>query len=491
MSIDPNNLGATAKLTFADEFDGLSLWNGKSGVWSSNWWYNDEWGLYSQNRTATDLKSVDDQWYVNANFAGTKSVTPWTTSNGVLTIEAAKTPPELASLTHDLPYTSGLLNTWHSFSQQYGYFEISAKMPAGQGLWPAFWLLPKNGDWPPEIDVFEVLGHDTKTLVQTIHTEATGSHTYQANNFKTVDLSLDFHRYGVDWQKDYITFYFDGRETAQYATPADMHTPMYMITNLTVGGPWSGNPDASTVFPAKLQVDYVHVYTEAPGGGAATPAADAAATPTAPATKASLSLQGGAAQDHLVGQAGDDVIAGAGGADTISGGEGADAIDGDDGADQINGNVGADTVHGGGGDDWAVGGKDADQAFGDDGEDIVYGNMGADSLWGGAGADIVRGGQDNDVLYGGDGNDWMAGDRGSDTLSGGAGADTFHVFDGAGLDRVLDFNRAEGDHILLPTGAAYTVAASGADTVVSVGSDEIVLVGVSPASLTGDWIAFG
>lgn len=478
MSIDPNNLGGTAKLTFSDEFNSLSLWNGKAGTWSSNWWYNDEWGQYSKNLTATHPGSTDDQWYVNYNFAGTKSVVPWTTSNGILTIEAAKTPESLSGLMGNKPYTSGLLNSWHSFSQQYGYFEISAKMPAGQGLWPAFWLLPMDG-WPPEIDVFEYLGHDVKTVYQSIHTKASGSHTSQTDTTKTgIDLSKDYHRYGVDWQKDYITFYFDGQLTAKYATPADMHQPMYMITNLTVGGPWSGKPNASTEFPAKLQIDYIRVYS------------DAAAT--AGLNGKGLTLVGGSSSSNLVGEGGDDLIRGGTAADTLSGGDGADRIEGGLGADRINGNVGADTAYGGDDADWVLGGKDNDQVYGDAGDDIVHGNMGNDSLWGGTGADVMRGGQDNDSLSGGDGADWLAGDRGADTLSGGTGADIFHSFDGAGVDRIVDFSRAEGDRVNLAPGSTYSVAQQGADTVISIGADaQVILVGVSKASLSGDWIFLG
>lgn len=481
MPIDPNNLGATARLTFADEFNSLSLWNGKSGTWSTNWWYNDEWGQFSKNLTATHPGSTDDQWYVNYNFAGTKAVVPWTTSNGILTIEAAKTPEALAALMDNKPYTSGHLNSWHSFSQQYGYFEISAQMPDGNGLWPAFWLLPMSG-WPPEIDVLEFLGHEETTFYQSIHTKASGKHTSQTDVTKGVDVTAGYHRYGVNWQKDYITFYFDGQVTAKYATPADMHQPMYMIANMTVGGPWSGKPDASTVFPAQFKIDYIHVYAEAPGGASAGTGL----------TGKGLTLQGGAVRDNLIGETGDDVIRGAAGDDTLSGGEGGDLVEGDVGDDRINGNMGADSIYAGDGADWALGGKDADQVYGEAGDDIVHGNMGNDSLWGGAGADIVRGGQGDDSVSGGDNADWLAGDRGADTLSGGAGADVFHSFDGAGIDRILDFSRAEGDRINLLPGSTYSVDQVGADTVITVGADaQIILAGVSKASLAGDWLFVG
>lgn len=88
---------------------------------------------------------------------------------------------------------------------------------------------------------------------------------------------------------------------------------------------------------------------------------------------------------------------------------------------------------------------------------------------------------------GGAGNDFVSGDRGSDTLTGGTGADTFHTFSGAGLDRVTDFSRAEGDRVFVL--GAYTVSQVGADVVIDLtGGTQMVLVGVQQASLTGHWI---
>jgi Ca2+-binding RTX toxin-like protein len=149
------------------------------------------------------------------------------------------------------------------------------------------------------------------------------------------------------------------------------------------------------------------------------------------------------------------------------------------GADVINGGALADVINGFTG---------ADSANGAAGLDIMNGNQGDDSLNGGDGDDIVRGGQGNDVVMGGTGNDFISGDRGSDTLTGGTGADLFHTFVGAGLDRVTDFNRAEGDHVLV-LGHTYAVSQVGADTVIDLGSgDQMILVGVQQTSLTGDWI---
>jgi Ca2+-binding RTX toxin-like protein len=204
----------------------------------------------------------------------------------------------------------------------------------------------------------------------------------------------------------------------------------------------------------------------------------------------------GSGGDTIFGGAGDDWLSGpergSGGSDRsifIRGDDGADFIQGGDGFDDLNGNRGNDVIQGQLGDDWVVGGKDDDLLFGDEGDDLVLGNLGNDTGNGGEGSDTLRGGQGDDSLTGGPGDDWLSGDLGSDTVSGGAGADVFHSFGDAGLDRVTDFDRAEGDRVQLDPGATYTVAQSEADTVISIaGGAQKVLVGVQMSSLTGDWI---
>lgn len=199
--------------------------------------------------------------------------------------------------------------------------------------------------------------------------------------------------------------------------------------------------------------------------------------------------------DSLFGGLGDDVIYAVGpdarGASQtyLRGDEGNDWIAGSDGFDDINGNAGFDTASGGAGNDWVVGGKDGDRLFGDAGDDLVYGNIGNDVCAGGEGADTLRGGQDNDRLFGGDGADFLSGDRGNDTLHGGAGADLFHSFVGADLDRIEDFNPAEGDRLLLAAGTAYTLEQVGSDLNVHLtGGGRVLLVGVTLSSLPDGWI---
>jgi Ca2+-binding RTX toxin-like protein len=220
---------------------------------------------------------------------------------------------------------------------------------------------------------------------------------------------------------------------------------------------------------------------------AATSSGTAAHTTNGGAGSETFALSTG--DDLVFAAGGDDTIADAGGSNFLRGEDGADSMTGGSGFDDMNGNMGDDTLAGGFGDDWVVGGKDQDTLYGQQGADIVYGNLGADRCDGGDGDDVVRGGRQDDTLTGGAGNDWLSGDRDSDVITGGAGADIFHTFGDAGLDRVTDFNAAEGDRVQIDPGTSYTVAQVGADTVISmVGGGQMVLVGVNEASLPDGWL---
>ena len=154
--------------------------------------------------------------------------------------------------------------------------------------------------------------------------------------------------------------------------------------------------------------------------------------------------------------------------------------------------IGDDVILGTPAEDVISAGDGKDTVCGMGGDDVVYGNMGADTQYGGDGADWVRGGQGNDSLSGGAGADWMSGDRGDDTLSGGAGADLFNIFGDAGVDRVLDFNAAEGDRVQVEPGSTYAAAQVGSDVVVTLsGGAQMILVNVGLSSLTDGWISFG
>ncbi len=222
------------------------------------------------------------------------------------------------------------------------------------------------------------------------------------------------------------------------------------------------------------------------------------ATPFIDGTQGADTLIGTTASEEIFGLGGYDSISAGGGNDTVIGGEGQSYIRGDDGNDllvggsifdDINGNAGNDTVQTGAGEDYCVGGKDNDSLSGGADYDLVYGNLGNDTCFGDDGDDIVRGGQGNDVVNGGNGADYVSGDKGDDTMTGGAGADIFHSFGDAGIDRVTDFNLAQGDRVQLDPGTVFTVSQSGADTVINMtGGGQMILVGVQMSTLTGSWI---
>jgi len=175
-----------------------------------------------------------------------------------LKITASPTPPAIRPELRNYAYLSGVITTQPSFSQTYGYFEMRAQLPEGKGLWPAFWLLPKDGSWPPEIDVMESVG-DPSVVYMTSH-----SKTQEPKGVEARIAPHAFHVFAVSWGPHQLIWYIDGSEVARQPTPADMHKPMYMLANLAVGGNWPGAPDATTHFPAVLMIDYIRAYRFAP-----------------------------------------------------------------------------------------------------------------------------------------------------------------------------------------------------------------------------------
>lgn len=246
-------------------------------------------------------------------------------------------------------------------------------------------------------------------------------------------------------------------------------------------GPVGPDPRA-VLFGANWLQPYGEGPQAPPGGPVVGPGGGTQPPPT----------QGTAGNDQFFGGAGNDSYDGGGGQDYIRGGEGNDTLKGGAAFDDVHGNQGDDVVMGGLDNDWVVGGKGDDILYGEDGLDVVLGNIGNDTIDGGTGSDTVRGGQGHDIVRGGAGDDYVSGDRGDDTVTGGAGADAFHSFGEAGLDRVTDFNRAEGDYVRLDPGTQYSVSQQGADVVINMtGGGQMVLVGVSLSSLTPGWIVVG
>jgi beta-glucanase (GH16 family) len=207
--------------------------------------------------------------YPNGDAIAGCGCSPFSVANDILTITAEPLP---AAVLPWLPlgcaaqYLSGALCSY-PFSQTYGYWEVRAKIPAGRGLWPAFWLVPTTLQWPPECDAMEVLGQTPGILYTTLHsvlykavTNPSSSQMAFATN--TVDMSQGFHRFGVDWGPEKTRFYLDRQLVFSQPTPADFDQPMYWIVNLGIGGPttWPGAPDATTPFPARFQIPEINVW---------------------------------------------------------------------------------------------------------------------------------------------------------------------------------------------------------------------------------------
>lgn len=160
-------------------------------------------------------------------------------------------------------YTSGAISSHKSFTFTYGYMEIRAKVPAGRGLWPAFWARRPNDEWPPEIDVLEFLGHEPHQLHMNIHffdPFKARNHGTEGTTWQSSDFTQNFHVYAVDWRPGEVIWYVDGVE--RYRNKHAPNKPMHVIANLAVGAPgsWPGAPDAATTFPSVFEIDYIRVY---------------------------------------------------------------------------------------------------------------------------------------------------------------------------------------------------------------------------------------
>ena len=186
-------------------------------------------------------------------------------------------------------YTSAKLKTRGLFYQQYGRFEFRARLPQGQGYWPALWLMPEDsvyGGWAAsgEIDVMENKGSNPATVLGTIHFGGTYPNQAQSYGpsftFPPGDSVTNFHIYALEWSANALRWYVDNRlyetQTSWWSSsnptntnirnpyPAPFDQPFYIIMNLAVGGNFGGDPDSTTVFPGEMQVDYVRIYNLAP-----------------------------------------------------------------------------------------------------------------------------------------------------------------------------------------------------------------------------------
>jgi beta-glucanase (GH16 family) len=255
---------SAAAATFTDDFNGSA----GAGVDGGKWQYE----------TGDNVNNHERQWYTS----GTRNAA--LDGQGHLVITAKRENPGTTCWYGACQYTSARLSTAGRFTQAYGHFEARMKLPRGQGMWPAFWMLGDNigsVGWPAsgEIDIMENVGFEPGMVHGTLHGPG-----YSGSGGIGAGYSLPggqafadgFHTFAVDWAPNSLTFSVDGN-VYQTRTPADtagrqwvFDHPFYLIVNLAVGGYWPGDPDGGTVFPQQLVVDYVHVTTSGGGGGGST-----------------------------------------------------------------------------------------------------------------------------------------------------------------------------------------------------------------------------
>ena len=240
-----SNFNPSYKSVWSDEFNGVSL---DTNSWNYDMGNNGGWGNYEL------------QYYTNAK-------TNVNVAGGSLNIIARKEQTG--------QYTSGRIQTKGKRIFKHGLFEIRAKLPRGQGIWPGIWMLGNNIDqvsWPNcgEIDIAEMVGgtaagKSNSRVYGTLH----WPNNQYGNNYDIAPAALadDFHVYWTEWTPSFIAIGIDGKEyfrmpiTSAYpqfysATAADY----FLVLNVAVGGNWPGSPDSTTVFPQTMSIDYIRVY---------------------------------------------------------------------------------------------------------------------------------------------------------------------------------------------------------------------------------------
>ncbi len=243
--------------TFSEEFDGkldVSPW-GPGTRWIAHTPWSGDFG--------------------DAAFGDPAEGHPFTVEKGILRIEARKDEAFAKVDGYKRPWRAGLLASndrkGAGFSQQYGYFEMRAKLPGGPGVWPAFWLAssydrtdPKAGaDGSIEIDVIEFYGHNPGAYQSAVHVWKPEPHRAEGSTVTTKpgEVASDFHRYGVKVEPEAITMYFDGVEVWKTKTPPEHKRPLMLLLNLALGSGW---PIDKTPNPSFMHVDYVRAYAKKP-----------------------------------------------------------------------------------------------------------------------------------------------------------------------------------------------------------------------------------
>jgi beta-glucanase (GH16 family) len=240
-------------VVWSDEFDAT---NG-SAPSSSNWVLETGGGGWGNNELETYTNRTDNASIQDGNLVILAKKEPFTGTDGIAR-----------------EYTSARMKTQGKVSWKYGKMEARIKIPYGQGIWPAFWMLGDDINtvgWPGsgEIDIMENIGKEPSTVHGTIHGPGySGANAIgKAYSISSGAFSDDYHVFAVEWEPNVIRWYVDGTLYSTL-TPANLPSGsrwvydhnFFIILNLAVGGGWPGNPDSTTAFPQQMLVDYVRVY---------------------------------------------------------------------------------------------------------------------------------------------------------------------------------------------------------------------------------------
>jgi beta-glucanase (GH16 family) len=272
-------VGDKWEMVWQDEFNGTEIDTTKWG-WETNCWGggNNELQCYTDRAENSFLR--DGKLVIKAQpeeFTGPANVLP-------LDHDGSDVPQAT------LPYTSARLRTIQKGDWKYGRIEVRAKIPGGQGIWPAIWMLPTDwvyGGWAAsgEIDIMEAVNLGTEETMKTHGTLHYGrewpENTSSGTDFEFIDSdpTEEFHTYAIEWAAGEIRWYVDEvhfatqRESGWYAQAKDEDGELYtvggaapfdqrfhLLLNVAVGGGWPGNPDANTEFPVEMEVDFVRVF---------------------------------------------------------------------------------------------------------------------------------------------------------------------------------------------------------------------------------------
>lgn len=219
---------------FEDQFDGNGIDNSVWQVTNNDNGVNNEEQFYHPNQVSV--------------------------SGGDLSLIAERDP----NWTYGKNYNSGQVRTWQEWS--HGRFEARAKLPNGQGMWPAIWLLPRNSPWPAggEIDIMEARGDQPYTMSSALHWGwDNNSRQYRSETYESgANFQQGYHDYAVEWEVGVVRFYVDGVNHMTLYEPdvGIPETPKSIILNLAVGGNYPGPPNGSTPFPSQFDIDYVRVW---------------------------------------------------------------------------------------------------------------------------------------------------------------------------------------------------------------------------------------